>query len=490
MEHVGRVDVIAWVAPEFPDRVRRCGLIRVPALSPAVVFVFLSTLLGNLILAATPPLRGPDETAHFLRAYGLSMGDLVPSTVDEEGRKGFYLPTRVHRGFDYFETVRESEKRPDFGYADVFRDYGAERRSVPGDGGAVFVRYGGSEGYSPAAYLPPAAAALLARTVGLDFLGTLYLMRHAGLTAMTAILAFAITLAGPLGWAFLGIAMLPSALYARAVINAAAATLAYAMVVAALFLRTLAGRAPVRPVGHAVWLALCALSKPPNLAFLLLAPMAGRGRPPFRRGLVAALVMSPGLLGAILWSFTSSADVAAWRLSELTGVDPIQFDPVWKLGFMLERPFAFPAALWGTSSAGNVKELWVQLIGVLGLFDTVLQWWVYPALSALLIPSFFARLELGARTRQAAAVAGAAALAYCFAVFAIFYLVWTPVDAPMIWGVQGRYFVPALPLIAIVAAALSRWRSDEQLAAGTATAGAILAGCASLEAILRTDWNF
>jgi uncharacterized membrane protein len=481
------VDVIASVTPEFSGRVRRAGLVRVAALSPAVVFVFLSTLLGNLMLAATPPLRGPDETAHFLRAYGLSMGDLVPTTLDQEGRKGFYLPARVHRGFDYFETVRDAEKPPGFGFADVFRNYAAER-SPGGDDPPVFVRYGGSEGYSPAAYLPQAAAALLARAAGLDFLGTLYLMRHAGLTAMTAVLAYAIALAGPLGWAFLGIAMLPSALYGRAVINADAAALAYAMVAAALFLRTRAGR-PVRPVGHAVWLALCALSKPPNLAFLLLAPLTGRGRP-LVRGLVKALVVLPGLFAAILWSLASSADVAAWRLAVLTGVDPVQFEPVWKLGFMLEHPLAFPAALWGTLSPANAKELWVQLIGVLGMFDTVLHWWVYPALSALLIPSFFVRLELGARARHGARVAGAAALAYCLAVFAILYLVWTPVDAPMIMGVQGRYFVPALPLLAIVTAALARWRGDEQLAAWTATAGAILAGCASLEAILRTDWNF
>ena len=89
--------------------------------------------------------------------------------------------------------------------------------------------YAGSEGYSPAAYLPQAAAAVLARAAGLGFLQTFYLMRLAGFAAMTAVLAYAIALTPALKWAFVAIAMLPSALYGRAVINADAAAFAYSL---------------------------------------------------------------------------------------------------------------------------------------------------------------------------------------------------------------------------------------------------------------------
>jgi hypothetical protein len=479
------VGVMTWAAPEFPGRVRQPDLTRLAALRPAVVFVFLSTLFGNIVLLATPPLRGPDETAHFLRAYGISMGEIVPSSVDQENRKGILLPARVYQGFAYFEGVRVSPKEPGFGYGEIFRKFWAERGNGGADAGGppVFVRYEGSEGYSPAAYLPQALAALAARAAGLDFLATFYLMRFAGLTAMTAVLAYAIALAGSLGWAFLGIAMLPAAVYGRAVINADAAALAYAMVVTGLVLRASRGGG-ASPGVRATWLTLCALSKPPNLAFVLFELLASRSKR------VAATVLLPAFVIAILWTLTGSADVAVWRLAELTGVDPIEFDPIWKLKFLLQHPTSFPAALIGTFSLDNLKELWLQLIGVLGLFDTVLQWWVYPAVTLLAFAPFFVRSGLAADCGAIAAGAGLTLVAYALAVFAIFYLVWTPVDAPMIWGVQGRYFLPALPLAAIVVAVLSPWRMDERLASVLASAGAILAGSASFEAILRTDWNF
>ena len=34
--------------------------------------------------------------------------------------------------------------------------------------------------------------------------------------------------------------------------------------------------------------------------------------------------------------------------------------------------------------------------------------------------------------------------------FAMFYIVWTPIDWKSIAGIQGRYFIPLLPLLFIV----------------------------------------
>src|SRR5574341_2078183 len=76
---------------------------------PARLFVLLSALSGILVIAVTPPLRGPDETAHFLRAVGISQGDIVPSWFDGHGRKGIFLPEHLREGFAFFEGVRIKE---------------------------------------------------------------------------------------------------------------------------------------------------------------------------------------------------------------------------------------------------------------------------------------------------------------------------------------------------------------------------------------------
>ena len=48
----------------------------------------MSLLFGTLLILATPPLRGPDETAHFLRAYGVAQGDIVPIGPRREWPQG------------------------------------------------------------------------------------------------------------------------------------------------------------------------------------------------------------------------------------------------------------------------------------------------------------------------------------------------------------------------------------------------------------------
>jgi uncharacterized membrane protein len=175
---------------------------------------------------------------------------------------------------------------------------------------------------------------------------------------------------------------------------------------------------------------------------------------------------------------------------EITGQHPATFDPAVKISYLLDHPLHFPAAVLETLHAKDLGELWRQVIGVLGLFDTVLQPWVYPAVSALLLGSFFTPLPIAPATRrQVAILAGATILAYVAAIYFVCYLLFTPLEADTVWGVQGRYFIPILSLVAVVVAALVNRGIDERLTTAMAISAAVLSGCASLEAIVRADWK-
>jgi hypothetical protein len=243
-----------------------CPIVAKRLKSPAVVaFVSVSLFLGILIIFATPPLRGPDETAHFLRAYGIAQGDLVPSLRDVHNRKGLFIPPRLFEGFDFFESTRIKEKEVGFRYGPVFEAY-SKRAAVriDSDQPHSFVPYAGSERYSPVAYLPQAAAALVARGLDLGFLPTLYMMRLAGLFVLTSVIAYAIAIVPNLSWAFFAIAMLPAAIYGRSVINADGSTLATALVVTALWLRGILSSQLTMPRTQSLLMTLCSL--PPKRA--------------------------------------------------------------------------------------------------------------------------------------------------------------------------------------------------------------------------------
>ena len=86
-------------------------------------------------------------------------------------------------------------------------------------------------------------------------------------------------------------------------------------------------------------------------------------------------------------------------------------------------------------------------------------------------------------------VAGLIILGYGAGLYLIGYLVVHPAGRPVIWGIQGRYFAPVLPLLAIAVAALGDRSPGERITSALAIALALLSGVASIDAVLRTDWN-
>jgi uncharacterized membrane protein len=336
--------------------------------------------------------------------------------------------------------------------------------------------------------LPYAAAALLARLLGLDFVDTLYLMRFAGFMAFTALIAVAIAITPFLGWALLAIAMLPAAIYARSVVSADGGTLAAAFVVITLALRSVAGLARHSRVTEAIALAACLLTKPPQISFALLPLMRRPLRDSLKHWRSIALVSLPGVVLLLAWLMASGGDTGNWRYIETNGLGRDQYDPAWKLGFLLEHPMHFISATLQSLDAS--AEIGKQLIGVLGWLDTTLLDWTYPLLGIALLAALFAPMPLDPPTRRrVAALALLSFAGYVLAVFLICYLAWTPIDADRVHGLQGRYFHPALPLLAMAFSAIAKRGLPFGLSVYAALFAAALGGVATLEAILRVDWK-
>jgi uncharacterized membrane protein len=234
-------------------------------------------------------------------------------------------------------------------------------------------------------------------------------------------------------------------------------------------------------------MTLCVLSKPPQIAFILLEAMT-RPLAALRREWKSIMfVMLPGLVLTLWWAWASSADVAAWRMFEHRGIPPEQFDPVWKLQFMLQHPLHFPHAVW--VSLHDLPALWVQLIGLMGWMDTELRKWLYPVLSGVFLATCLVRFDLDRWTRvRVALVSTLVAIGYWLALYVIFFLIWTEIAMDHVDGVQGRYLIVIVPLLAVIIAAVVNRALPKKLVAGLAGCGSLLSGLATIEAVLRVDW--
>jgi uncharacterized membrane protein len=110
-------------------------------------------------------------------------------------------------------------------------------------------------------------------------------------------------------------------------------------------------------------------------------------------------------------------------------------------------------------------------------------------LTILLLLMPLQKLPLDGATRARVAVmTGLAALSYIVMVYLIFFLTYTPIDSPHVLGVQGRYFVIALPVGTIFLASLINLELPRGMPALIGITGSMIAGITTVEAVLQAHW--
>ena len=269
-------------------------------MQPASVFIVLSLVFGSLIIFVTPPLRGPDEIAHFLRIYSYTRGGLLPA-AEVDGRKGIFVERELYTQLSFFKNAGErfaQNREQGLRYSEIMKQYPPPGGTLHGEG-TKFMPFAGTEGYNPVAYAPYVLAVAIGNLLGLDFPNMLLLMRFFGLITFTAVAAYAIKLTPTLKWAFVLIAMLPVSIYNRSVLSADGAALTYALVITALCFSAVQryGRVWER----SMWMTLCMLSKQPQIVFVLLELMVCRMTDLRRRWRSLALVAAPAFILSPLW---------------------------------------------------------------------------------------------------------------------------------------------------------------------------------------------
>jgi hypothetical protein len=122
-------------------------------------------VFGSIIIVANPPLRGPDEIAHFLRIYSYARGEVLPVT-EINGRKGIVVSPELYNQVYFFKTAGEviaRSREQGMRYGQIMAEYSklAGTDEHQSDQASLFAPFAGTEGYNPAAYIPYIVGQLL-----------------------------------------------------------------------------------------------------------------------------------------------------------------------------------------------------------------------------------------------------------------------------------------------------------------------------------------
>ncbi len=416
------------------------------SLTPPILFLLVAVPFGLVFALVFPPFSIADEPSHFMRAWSIAGGRLLP--IKEPGRAGDYLPASLPAlAHDLAGDLPLNYARK----IDPRATIAALRRPLEPERTA-WVDFANTASASPLPYLPAAIAIALGRLAGASPLVCFFLGRIANLLAACALLALALRLAPSRRLLWTAIALLPMTICQISGFSADAMLISLGFLWTALVARAAWTERPLvsRDVAvlAAAGAAFCLTKLPYALlcGLLALIPLARFARP---RGWRGRAIIASSCAAAMTFSLW------CWRRIDLPTREGAAVDPGRQIRELFTEPLHF-VMVFGTDALMHAKWYSLQFLGrQLGWLDANVPWIAVGAAGLLLaalavVESYPAALP----TPRQRLVLVLVLLGTWAAIAASQYVTYTPYRQPWIEGLQGRYLLPLAPAGAL----LLQWR--------------------------------
>jgi len=313
---------------------------------------------------------------------------------------------------------------------------------------------------APTGYIPQALAFTIGKPVGLGPLRTLELDRLFNGAFAIAVCTFALWWCKSGRLVMFAVLLMPMTLALFASCGQDPTSIALTCLAFAIISKQLdAGGALSRTQAAIVIvsLILVSISRPTYVALLtvLLIPQLFHGRR-----------NRPSWITGFWFACLSFAVTVAWWLTAMHTVKAVAkpiagigvIDAKLQLANLLHHPAIASHLL--AYIVHHIPEYIAGVIGYLGWLDTLMPSVYYLIMLGVLALAILAEISVAPRLpKNVTAIFLCAGFAGIALVFLVEYLIWTPVGAPGIYGVQGRYFIP---LLIAVAVGLPRFGNSEK----------------------------
>ena len=456
-----------WLRHELPTLFQR---LTSRLADPRRAFLLTAGIFGLAYLFVTPPFQVPDENVHYYRSALLAQGRLqavwgrsdVRRWTGEhpgarQGVRGKKTWTHDYQGpvpggpvalqaWDMVETLlgdmpfkRHHKVRPDR-FVEHWRLLRAEQPET-------FVWLYAGALYSPLLHAPQTLALAAGRLVNLGHLSVFYLGRMAGLVAWLLMVYGALSLLPVFKRLLMLVATLPMMLFLAPSFSADVMTNGVIFLGLAWILYVRArGRVSAGDYTGIGFLMLAvAVSKSvyfPLLGLLMLVPPASPGERTRHIAILGGIILA-ALAAAAAWNaairdFIPFTQINAPELIEA------------KKNTLLQAPWHAAVVMCETLRV-HAGYYYQSFIGVLGWLDTYLPapvYWAYGAILAYYVLRE-ARAEIGITGVQKIVILAAAAIPAGLLLIAQ-WIMSTPEGESVIQGAQGRYFIPLVPVAALL----------------------------------------
>lgn len=406
------------------------------AIAPERIYLAIA-LIGVVGFALlTPPFQGPDEEVHFTRLLYITEGYLIPVDVSKDSNVG--LPSSVETVIIKTFFVDDLRGNTSNKY-ELFRTSGS--LNEPYDSGKEYHPI--MAPYSPIPYLAAVPATMVSNLANLSPLVGMYIARLSLGVFAVLIMYVAIRIIPSRKYLLAAIGLLPMLLFQHAMVSADGVSYAILALFFAyiLFLYKKSTLTKKDYVFLGVLVVILALSKTLLYLFLplifILWNKAGA-----RRWIIGSLVAAVTLI--LAWSA-----VTGGLITNPPGVDSTS-----QLQELKERPLRWVRVVWNTYMTGLGDGQTRGVIGVFGSADTTYPLWIVMACFAFVVIAILFSFDEGKRRikipRYSKWVAIIICAGYFMAVNLAMYLNYSPVGFNIVYGVQGRYFLPIVLALVFV----------------------------------------
>lgn len=426
---------------------------------PARLFVVLALIFGLTLAIINPPFFGIDERAHYLRAYQIAQGDVLPTTVGKDHQPGAYLPTNLTRlvntsTANLTDTITNprtnliNRKYAELSkYSVYYHSYFSTQKIndyVSDD------QLSGTFSYNPVAYSGLALGVKVGEIFRLPILYNMYLTRIFGLLTFIVIVYYAIKLAPRYKWFIVAIALLPVTLFQASTISIDGVMCAVAFLLFGLLIKVWDNGMKQKPLLYGslipASIILFGLTKTPYTILLLPFIFLPANKFKHRKSAYTwklIWVVIPLIITGIWLLYTGhiTRESIAWY-SQANVASQLVYLKHHLLSFI---PILFRTFYYYCDNIFGTMIGWVGNESV-GLPLTIISGLFFAIISiAVLLEKLQVNFHKVNKLNKSMLPLTAAGL--IVAVSMSLYLVDSSTGARIINGIQGRYFIPILPII-------------------------------------------